>query len=197
MIKTLKPESGKDRMSTLDYAVAGAISAFPTSLVCSPMERIKVLLQTGAESSGKYKAALNEMTRGGIKSFYSGLGATLARDIPGSALYFGAYEYFSAILNPTGQAKSISSVILSGGLAGVSMWALVIVSFLRILTHDHVLSVHTSLKHTAHEKAYRCSKIKNTGCPHGNLQGDVRLCEENSCRERRCRVFPRRRPRYG
>lgn len=123
----------------LNYALAGAISAFPTSLVCSPMERIKVLLQTQKEvakhaeagSNTGLRSVLRELRRGGIVSVYSGFGATLARDIPGSAIYFWAYEYFSNLISPGDQSKkSIGSVIISGGIAGVSMWGLVIVSLL-------------------------------------------------------------------
>ena len=29
---------------------------------------------------------------GGIKKFYTGAGATMARDVPGSMAWFGAYE---------------------------------------------------------------------------------------------------------
>ena len=37
------------------------------------------------------------MKQDGIKGFYRGFWAMAAREIPGCAIYFGAYEYFKQI----------------------------------------------------------------------------------------------------
>lgn len=53
---------------------------------------------------------------------------TLARDGPGSAAYFAAYEYIKRKLTPlddNGQPSgqlSLKAVIVAGGAAGVAMW---------------------------------------------------------------------------
>ena len=51
---------------------------------------------------------------------FRGSVATLARDGPGSAVYFAVYEYTKRKLTPEGQALSLPAVIMAGGLAGTS-----------------------------------------------------------------------------
>ena len=65
---------------------------------------------------------------GGIRSVYRGSAMTLARDGPGSAAYFAAYEYIKRILSPkdadgkpTGEL-SMTAVVAGGGAAGIAMW---------------------------------------------------------------------------
>ncbi|CAI5756118.1 unnamed protein product [Candida verbasci] len=106
-----------------DISTAGFISAIPTTLVAAPMERVKVVmqLQEGAKNSmgQTVKKILKE---GGIQSLFKGTIATLARDGPGSALYFATYEYLKERLSTPGQSLSIGPIMFSGGMAGVSMW---------------------------------------------------------------------------
>ena len=49
---------------------------------------------------------------------------TLARDGPGSAAYFAAYEYIKRKMTPTdAEGKlSLTAVMVAGGAAGVAMW---------------------------------------------------------------------------
>jgi len=68
-------------------------------------------------------------TRQGVRSIYRGTGATLARDGPGSAAYFAAYEVTKKALTPAGASPSelnLGAIILAGGTAGIAMWALAI-----------------------------------------------------------------------
>ncbi|KAJ6045197.1 hypothetical protein N7460_006552 [Penicillium canescens] len=65
---------------------------------------------------------------GGIRSVFRGSAMTLARDGPGSAAYFAAYEYIKRSLTPkdengniTGEL-SLSAVLCAGGAAGIAMW---------------------------------------------------------------------------
>lgn len=63
---------------------------------------------------------------GGLKSVFRGTGATLARDGPGSAAYFGAYEAIKRSLTPKdADAKDLNlmTVLTAGGLAGMAMWS--------------------------------------------------------------------------
>lgn len=98
----------------MELATAGFLSAVPTTLVTAPVERAKVLLQVhrscdfqekvlwliaylasqvqgqgGAER--KYKGVTDVLKHlykeGGVRSIFRGIGATLARDGPGSAAY--------------------------------------------------------------------------------------------------------------
>lgn len=45
LVYSFTPQRDSPGLSYGEYAVAGAFSALPTTLVAAPMERIKVLLQ--------------------------------------------------------------------------------------------------------------------------------------------------------
>lgn len=114
-------------LTTSQMATAGFISAIPTTLVMAPTERIKVVLQTSSSNSfvGAAKRLVQE---GGVQSLFKGSLATLARDGPGSALYFASYEACKKMLNgsaPAGDEINITNVCISGGVAGMSMWLVV------------------------------------------------------------------------
>ncbi|QLL32825.1 hypothetical protein HG536_0D03470 [Torulaspora globosa] len=114
-------------LSTSQMATAGFISAIPTTLVTAPTERIKVVLQTS--SSHSFVAAARKLVQeGGVRSLFKGSLATLARDGPGSALYFASYEVCKKMLNKRSQSGdeiNIANVCISGGVAGMSMWLVV------------------------------------------------------------------------
>lgn len=106
-----------------DISTAGFISAIPTTLVAAPFERVKVMMQV---ESGKKLSMLstikNIYKEGGLRSVFKGSVATLARDGPGSAIYFATYEYVKAALLAPGEDLSLVAISTAGGLAGVSMW---------------------------------------------------------------------------
>lgn len=113
-----KPED----FSIREISTAGFISAIPTTLVAAPFERVKVMMQiqSGKSSMG---SVIAEMYRtGGIRSIFKGSVATLARDGPGSALYFATYEYVKEKLSTPGKDLSLGAISIAGGCAGVSMW---------------------------------------------------------------------------
>jgi len=117
-----------------ELAFAGFFSAIPTTLVAGPAERVKVLLQIqgqGAQSkySGPTDVVRQLYREGGLRSIFRGTAATLARDGPGSAAYFVAYEVAKRKLTPAGSDPSqlnLGAVVLAGGLAGVAMWSIAI-----------------------------------------------------------------------
>jgi len=129
------PHRTSQSLSTAEVAAAGFLSGIPSSLVTAPVERAKVLLQVEGQagSEARYKGltdVLKHLYReGGVKSIFRGTGATLARDCPGGAVYFAAYEVSKKALTPAGSSPSdlnVGAIILSGGLAGVAMWTLAI-----------------------------------------------------------------------
>ena len=118
-------------LSVAQMATAGFISAIPTTLVTAPTERVKVVLQT-SEGGSFVSAARGIVREGGVASLFRGSLATLARDGPGSALYFASYEVAKHFLNSRAPASasesgdvSIANVCLAGGIAGMSMWLVV------------------------------------------------------------------------
>ena len=119
---------GSASLSITQMATAGFISAIPTTLVTAPTERVKVVLQTS--KGGSFVSAAKSIVRdGGIASLFKGSLATLARDGPGSALYFASYEVTKNYLNKetgvTDGEVNIGNVCLAGGIAGMSMWLVV------------------------------------------------------------------------
>ncbi|CAH2350648.1 mitochondrial carnitine carrier [[Candida] railenensis] len=107
-----------------EISTAGFFSAIPTTLVAAPFERVKVMMQV---ADGSKKATMGSVIKemyktGGIRSIFKGSVATLARDGPGSALYFATYEFLKAKLSTPGEQMSILAICTAGGFAGVSMW---------------------------------------------------------------------------
>lgn len=135
LILSAKPNRKSDVLSTGELAAAGFMSAVPTTLVTAPVERAKVLLQIqGQGGSGRqYTGVLDVMKHlykeGGMRSIFRGSFATLARDGPGSAAYFAAYEVTKKALTPAGATPAdlnLGAIIFAGGTAGVAMWAIAI-----------------------------------------------------------------------
>jgi len=61
----------------------------------------------------------------GVRGVYQGLQATIIRDVPANAAYFGFYEYFRRALASPGQKLTelqAWKLLLAGGLAGMSFW---------------------------------------------------------------------------
>jgi solute carrier family 25 carnitine/acylcarnitine transporter 20/29 len=136
LIFSLTPNRTSEKLSTAEVATAGFLSALPTTLIAAPVERAKVLLQVqgqGGASEQKYKGVIDVMKHlykeGGMRSIFRGSSATLARDGPGCAAYFAAYEVTKRALTPaesTPANLNLGAVIFAGGTAGVAMWALAI-----------------------------------------------------------------------
>ena len=123
--------SSQGPLSNAQLATAGFLSAIPTTLVTAPTERIKVVLQTNSSGKQSMGSAAKQLVKeGGVQSLFKGSLATLARDGPGSALYFASYEVSKKYLNhinppEVGTPVSITNVCISGGIAGMSMWLVV------------------------------------------------------------------------
>lgn len=105
-------------------STAGFISAIPTTLVAAPFERVKVMMQVeeGSKKSSMGSVVKEMYRTGGIRSIFKGSAATLARDGPGSALYFATYEILKEKLSTPGTDMSLFAITVAGGFAGVSMW---------------------------------------------------------------------------
>jgi len=135
LILKATPNRENAELSLGELGVAGFLSAVPATAVAAPVERAKVLLQVqGQGASGRAYTGVLDVVKhlykeGGIRSIYRGTGATLARDGPGSAAYFVAYEVTKKALTPAGSSPgqlNLGAVIFAGGTAGVAMWALAI-----------------------------------------------------------------------
>ncbi|KAH0597550.1 hypothetical protein MHUMG1_04929 [Metarhizium humberi] len=130
---------GPDGLSIGQISTAGFLSAVPMTAITAPFERVKVILQVQGQKQlapgekPKYNGGLDVVRQlyreGGVRSVFRGSAATLARDGPGSAAYFAAYEYIKRALSPkdalTGKPTgelSLTAITCAGAAAGVAMW---------------------------------------------------------------------------
>ncbi|KAJ5190179.1 Mitochondrial substrate/solute carrier [Penicillium cinerascens] len=135
---TVPVKNDTPQYSIAQISAAGFFSAIPMTLITAPFERVKVLLQIQGQKTlapgekPKYSGGMDVVRQlykeGGIRSVFRGSAMTLARDGPGSAAYFAAYEYIKRSLTPkdaegnvTGEL-SLTAVLTAGGAAGIAMW---------------------------------------------------------------------------
>ncbi|KAI0936490.1 hypothetical protein AcW1_000716 [Taiwanofungus camphoratus] len=135
LIFAVTPKRTDKQLSIPELATAGFLSAIPTTLVTAPVERAKVLLQVQGQGQGgqQYAGVLDVMKHlykeGGLRSVFRGSAATIARDGPGSAAYFAAYELTKKALTPAGASPSdlnLGAIVVAGGMAGIAMWSIAI-----------------------------------------------------------------------
>jgi len=110
----------------------GTIVGFTVAFVESPVDFFKSQLQTQYGSGGnvKYTGFLDCASKiwknHGLRGIYQGLSATLLRDIPANAAYFGFYEISRRAMVKQGQSPSdlpAWKVLIAGGIGGMMYWA--------------------------------------------------------------------------
>lgn len=98
---------------TLKVFTSGAIAGLFASIVVTPFERMKILLQTGNSNNLKFNP----------KFYFTGISATFTRETPGFALYFSVYEYLKKkYYSDINKTITPLSSFLFGGLAGTVSW---------------------------------------------------------------------------
>ncbi|KAG7110763.1 Mitochondrial carnitine carrier like protein [Verticillium longisporum] len=139
IVRSIYPEHPASQPLTIGQtAAAGFFSAIPMTAITAPFERIKVILQVQSQKlqpgqapryKGPYDVVRQLYAEGGLRSVFRGSAATLARDGPGSAAYFAAYEYIKRRLTPkdpiTGESTgqiSLPAITAAGAAAGIAMW---------------------------------------------------------------------------
>lgn len=114
---------------------AGGLAGVMTTIIMTPGERVKCLMQVQMHTKGppKYLSSIDcgkqLLHEGGIRNLYRGTVATMLRDVPGSAFYFGGYEWMLRHLTPHGKSRddlSPLSVVGAGSTAGVLNWVVAI-----------------------------------------------------------------------
>ena len=110
--------------SVVDLIVASSAAGFVTAFVVNPIERIKIILQT--DTAGKYSGQLDcwaqVLKRDGMRGLmFTGIDATLLREIPGYAVYFVLY---TLIVRQEACAEAFGSFApaAAGAIAGVLSW---------------------------------------------------------------------------
>lgn len=102
--------------------LAGGLARVGAASVFSPLELIRVRMQSG-ESAHSFATHARLAAKGGVRELYHGLGATLARDIPFSALYWLGIESAKQFLTPhvdieNAQKRQVVVALLAGMSAG-------------------------------------------------------------------------------
>jgi solute carrier family 25 carnitine/acylcarnitine transporter 20/29 len=83
LVYSLTPNRTSKDLSMTEFALAGGFSAIPTTIITTPMERVKVILQTqdqnagGKKYAGMFDATKGMYREGGLKSLYRGTIATV------------------------------------------------------------------------------------------------------------------------
>jgi hypothetical protein len=114
--------------------VAGAGTGFFVSFVLTPIELVKCRLQVctapgSAESmySGPMDCIRKSVAAEGVGVMYRGHFGTMLREIPGTAAWFAAYEWFARRMTPEGCSREdlpASTIITAGALGGVAYWVI-------------------------------------------------------------------------
>lgn len=116
----------KNPNSLQTHFVAGTTAGFIQSLITSPMELTKTIMQmqsnhiSGPRFHGPLECMRYINRKDGIRGLYRGFGITAVRDVPGFASYFVLYE----AMMRTSTAPSAFHTLMAGGLAGVCSWIL-------------------------------------------------------------------------
>ncbi|CAF0737447.1 unnamed protein product [Adineta steineri] len=126
-----------------DYSIpqlflAGSIAGITNTIVLTPVERVKCLLQAQEAAklnknvsstvyNGSFDCAKQLYKKGGIQNLYRGAGITVVRGIPTWGVYFSTYDTLKRLLRPDGftfttEKLSTWRTILAGGTAGLLSW---------------------------------------------------------------------------
>lgn len=108
---------------------SGGVAGFLASFVLTPIELVKCKLQVSNLATTKSSSSANIYTsiikqvvkQDGFSGFWNGLSSTLIREIGGTAVWFGTYEYTNELFrkaNPQNQVSDMN-LLISGALAGV------------------------------------------------------------------------------
>ena len=96
--------------------VSGGLAGFTTSLVVTPFEQVKVMMQTGSKTMPRF-SGMKEM----IRYYYRGLYPVLSRETPGFAVYFPVFEFIKRKFQENNMLN-IYTTFLAGASAGVISW---------------------------------------------------------------------------
>ncbi|XP_078377003.1 mitochondrial glutathione transporter SLC25A40-like [Oculina patagonica] len=102
--------------------MCAGITARTISITCiSPIEMIRTKMQAKKQFSYKELTSVikNAIKQGGVLSLWQGLGPTLLRDVPFSAVYWTGYELLKSKFAEPGLMANFSSGALSGAMAAL------------------------------------------------------------------------------
>lgn len=108
--------------------LAGSMAGSIMALANCPIELLKVRLQVQDPSAPQlyrniFHCARHALVTQGVRGIYRGFTATILRDIPSFAGYFGTYEGIKVLLGSTSEGSPATwQLLVAGGLAGIGAW---------------------------------------------------------------------------
>jgi len=119
-----------------EMVISGAVAGAVQSFVRTPIEQIKVVMQsrnkpgtTLAPYSGSMACLVDVLKTEGVRvGLYRGLSGTLVREVPQYAMYYPIFEICKRLFTPKDHDPNDMSaahafrVAVAGGLAGVGQW---------------------------------------------------------------------------
>ena len=111
--------------------LSGMAAGFVQTLVCAPMELVKIRTQhhaIGQHSSyeGSWRTFKDICHTGRLRGCYQGFGITALRDTPGFGAYFAVYEFLMSSHARRNASKrqelSVAVPFIYGGTAGMMSW---------------------------------------------------------------------------
>ena len=127
-----------ERLPLRYVLAAGAGTGFCVSWVLTPIELVKCRLQVSGQPiagvrggyhtsyAGPMDCLARSIRADGLRVLYRGHAATMLREIPGTACWFGAYETFLRRLAPSDADRDAlhpAAIIAAGACGGISYWA--------------------------------------------------------------------------
>lgn len=114
-------QEGRRRAPEMEGVVpllAGTTARVVAASVTSPIELVRTRMQGERGARGVVATFQHAVRTGGYRSLFTGLNATLARDVPFSAIYWTTYEALQRQLQAREDLSRTQRAFLSGALSG-------------------------------------------------------------------------------
>ncbi|KAI5965168.1 ORT1 [Candida pseudojiufengensis] len=119
----------ENKSSLVNKCIAGGISGFMVSFILTPIELVKCQLQVVNMQQGNkqinhsYSSIIkNILQKNGVLGLWNGLNSTLTREVVGTSIWFGTYEFlieeFNKSKHPIIKNKDLQ-LLTSGAIAGI------------------------------------------------------------------------------
>lgn len=108
-------------LSIPEMAICGASTGIVGSLFLGPAELIKVRCQVSPQPASQ---VIKQILRTeGMMGFTKGMWATIVRDVPASAAWFGTFEIIKAhLVQKQGHDITTLQALFAGGCSGITNW---------------------------------------------------------------------------
>lgn len=130
------------QLSIPEIGLAGGGAGAAVSFVACPTELVKCRLQAQPGAfTGAIDCTRQVVASRGMSGLFTGMKATLVREIPGNALYFMAYVSTQRSMIPEGgSTKDLNSwqLLFAGGMAGLGKFIFLHILIRRCAHHSHI-----------------------------------------------------------